>query len=78
MSLAEAREHAVAARAMLREGKDPVADKTDRRVAAMLTSAKAMTFAQAATAYIELHTRRLGLRIHHPVEAEAWPRMCCR
>ena len=56
VSLAEARERAVTARAMLRAGQDPVAVKAGQRVTTMLATAKAMTFAQAAAAYIEAHT----------------------
>jgi integrase len=54
--LAEARERAAAERALLQAGKDPVAVKAGQRTTALLTAAKAMTFAQAATAYIEAHT----------------------
>jgi integrase len=60
VSLAEARERAVAARAMLREGKDPIAVKAGQRVATMLATAKAMTFAQAASAFIESHAAGWG------------------
>ena len=56
VSLAEARERAVTARGMLRAGQDPVAVKAGQRVTTMLATAKAMTFAQAAAAYIEAHT----------------------
>ena len=56
VSLAEARERAVTARAMLRAGQDPVAVKAGQRVTTMLATAKAMTFAGAAAAYIEAHT----------------------
>jgi hypothetical protein len=67
VSLAEARERASTARAMLREGKDPVAVKAGQRVAVMLAAAKAMTFAQAATAYLEAHAAAM-----RPKTAEQW------
>lgn len=77
VSLAEARERAVTARAMLREGKDPVAIKAGQRVTTMLATVKAMTFAQCAAAYIETHTAAW-----RPATATQWkktsPSMCSR
>lgn len=50
--LSEARELASAARATLRDGRDPIDVKGSRRAAAAVTSAKAMTFGACADAYI--------------------------
>jgi integrase len=52
VSLAEARERAGAARLMLQKGDDPVEKRRGQRVSALLAGAKAMTFAQCATAYM--------------------------
>jgi integrase len=56
VTLAEARERAAAARAMLQAGKDPVEERHGRRIATVLAGAKAMTFGQAADAYVEAHS----------------------
>jgi integrase len=55
VTLADARERAAAARLMLQNGQDPIEVKQGRRVAAMLTTAKAMTFAACSKAYVESH-----------------------
>ena len=52
VTLAQARERAAAARLMLENGRDPIEVKQGRRAAAMLTVAKAMTFAACSKAYI--------------------------
>jgi integrase len=67
VSLAEARERASTARAMLREGKDPVAVKAGQRVTTMLAAAKAMTFTQAAAAYLASHATAM-----RPKTVTAW------
>ena len=55
VSLAQARELAAAARALLQSGRDPIDEKQGRRAAVALTAAKAMTFSKAAAAYIDAH-----------------------
>jgi integrase len=53
--LAEARESAREARRLRRAGIDPIDAKHARKAAAKLDAAKAVTFAECATAYIEAH-----------------------
>jgi integrase len=54
-SLSQARELAAAARRQLLAGEDPVAARQAKQAALRLADAKAMTFSQAAAAYIEAH-----------------------
>jgi integrase len=58
--LAEARDHALAAREMRRAGKDPITERQAARVEASLVAAKMMSFDECATAYITAH--RAGWR----------------
>jgi integrase len=67
VTLAEARERASAARAMLQAGKDPVAERQGQRVTSMLSAAKAMSFAACADAYIAAHAAALK-----PKSAAQW------
>ena len=53
VTLAEARERAAAARALLADGKDPIDVKQGRRAAVALTAARAMSFSEAAAAFVE-------------------------
>jgi integrase len=53
--LAEARERAEAARVLLQQGKDPVAERRGRRITAMLSAAKATTFQDCGKGYIDSH-----------------------
>jgi integrase len=55
VSLAEARDAAREARRLRRAGIDPIDAKRERKVAARIDAAKAMTFSQCAAAYIENH-----------------------
>jgi integrase len=55
VSLAEARDAAREARRLRRTGIDPIDAKRDRKVAARVDAARAMTFSQCAAAYIESH-----------------------
>lgn len=55
VGLREAREKAVEARRLLREGKDPLKERQAQKVAAALEAAKDMTFQQCAERYIEAH-----------------------
>jgi integrase len=59
-SLAEAREKALACRKLCAEGLDPIEVRQVQRQDAAIESARAMTFRQCATAYIEAH--RAGWR----------------
>jgi integrase len=59
VSLAEARERAAAARAMLQAGKDPVAERQGQRIASMLADARAMTLKACSGAYIAAHAAGL-------------------
>jgi integrase len=54
-SLAEARDRAFAARRLIADGRDPLAERRAAKTLARLDQAKAMTFADCATAYIEAH-----------------------
>jgi integrase len=67
VTLAEARERAAAARLMLQSGQDPIEVKQGRLAAAMLTTARAMSFGKAAAAYIESHA--VGWK---PKHADQW------
>jgi integrase len=60
ISLAEARERAMAQRKMRLDGRDPIEARNASRVAARLNAAKSMTFAECAEAYIAAH--RAGWR----------------
>jgi integrase len=60
VSLAEAREAALACRKMLREGLDPIEAKQAERLQAKIASASAMTFKACAERYIASH--RAGWR----------------
>jgi integrase len=60
VSLAEARELAMAAREMRRAGKDPITEREASRAEASLVAAKTMSFDDCATAYIAAH--RAGWR----------------
>src|ERR1043166_6265887 len=55
VSLAEARELALQARKARRDDRDPLADRKAKKAAAKVTTARAMTFADAAEAYIASH-----------------------
>lgn len=55
VTLAEARETALACRKQRLAGIDPIAARTAERQQAVLQSAKAMTFRQCAEAYVEAH-----------------------
>ena len=55
VTLAEARQRAATARAMLDAGQDPIEARHGRRAAAMLTNAKTMSFSEAAAAFIQAH-----------------------
>ena len=59
-SLAEARDKALTCRKFCAEGIDPIEARNDRRDAARIEAAKAITFRQCATTYIEAH--RAGWR----------------
>lgn len=54
-SLAEAREKALTCRKLCAERIDPIESRNARREAARIEAAKAITFRQCATAYIEAH-----------------------
>ena len=60
VSLAQARERAADARRMLLDGRDPIEARKGERAAARLDAAKAITFSEAARAYVEAH--RAGWR----------------
>ena len=55
VSLAEAREDAIAARSKVRKGIDPIEAQKEERAHKKLEAAKAMTFWQCADAYIAAH-----------------------
>src|SRR5262249_8535007 len=55
VSLAEARERATAARRLHRDGQDPIEAREAARTARRLETARAMTFAQCAEAYVNAH-----------------------
>lgn len=54
-SLAEARDKALACRKLCAEGIDPIEARNARRDAARIEAARAITFRQCATAYIDAH-----------------------
>lgn len=60
VSLAAARQLAAQAKMLVRDGVDPIEHRTAQRAQAVITAAKAMTFRQAAEAYIE--SMRAGWR----------------
>jgi integrase len=55
ISLAEARDNALACRKAKYEGRDPIEERREQRQAARLENAKAMTFKNCAEAYIAAH-----------------------
>jgi integrase len=55
VTLAEAREAAREARRLRRAGVDPIDAKRERKAAAQLDAARAITFSQCAAAYVENH-----------------------
>jgi integrase len=55
VTLAEARQRAAEARSVLMAGNDPIAIKQGQRTSARLNVARALTFAKAATQYIDSH-----------------------
>src|SRR5204862_4390908 len=55
VTLAEAREKALACRKLRLEGIDPIEERRARRAPAQLDAAKAMTFRQCAESYIASH-----------------------
>jgi integrase len=55
VSLAEAREKALACRKMRLDGVDPIAARRERRIAAKVEAAKAITFRDAAEKFIDAH-----------------------
>lgn len=69
ISLAEARDKALACRKLKLDGRDPIEERRSQRQAVKLESAKAMTFRQCAEAYIAAH--RTGWR--NPKHAAQWP-----
>jgi integrase len=56
VSLADARRKAVAVRALLADGVDPLARRASERAAKKLEAARAMTFDECAAAYIKAHS----------------------
>lgn len=52
VSLAEARQRALAARRTRMDGRDPIAERRAQRAAASVAAAKAMTFRECAEAYV--------------------------
>lgn len=69
VSLAEARELAEAARKLTRAGIDPIGAKRQSRASVALEAASALTFEEAAKAYIEAHAA--GWR--NPKHRQQWP-----
>jgi integrase len=69
VSLAEAREAALACRKLRREGGDPIEARRAGRAQIRLDAAKAMTFRQCAEAYIAAH--KPGWK--NPKHAAQWP-----
>jgi integrase len=68
VSLAEAREHAAACRQLRKQGIDPIESRRAAKAERLVAAAKAMTFDQAAAAYIASH--RAGWR--NPKHAAQW------
>src|SRR5262245_22784284 len=64
VTLAEAREKALAARKLRLEGVDPIEARKARQAAARLEASKAMTFAACADAYLETHEAGWKSPIH--------------
>jgi len=52
VSLAEARQAAEAARRLLRDGRDPIAERDAKRLAAAMAPARAITFSDAVAAFL--------------------------
>jgi hypothetical protein len=69
VSLAEARDRALACRKLKLDGGDPIEERRAQRQAAKLESARAMTFRECAEAYIAAH--QAGWR--NPKHAAQWP-----
>jgi integrase len=69
ISLAEAREKALACRKARLDGRDPIDERSASRLAAKLDAAKAMTFKACAERYIAAH--KAGWR--NPKHAAQWP-----
>jgi len=57
VSLAEARDKALACRKLLLEGIDPIEARKKQRARALLETAKAITFGQCADHYIKAHEK---------------------
>jgi integrase len=68
ITLAEAREKARDCRKLLLDGIDPITARAEHRAAARLDAAKAITFTEAATAYIKAH--RAGWK--NPKHRQQW------
>jgi integrase len=68
ISLADARRRAAEARALLLDGKDPIANRNDERARRKLAAANAVTFRECASAYIQQH--KAGWR--NAKHAEQW------
>lgn len=64
VSLAEARQKTLAARKLILDGVNPLADKKQAKAAALLEKAKMMTFDQCAEAYILAHKAGWGNAKH--------------
>ena len=64
VSLAEARDKAIACRKLLLEGIDPIERIREQRCQALLATASTMTFRQCATAYIASHEASWRSEIH--------------
>jgi integrase len=60
VSLADARRRAAEARALLLDGKDPIAERDGQRAKGKLAAANSITFSECAAAYIQQH--RAGWR----------------
>ena len=69
VSLAEARDRARELRRQVREGVDPVLKRREAKVETALEAAKAKTFEECASAYIEAN--RAGWKNEKPVESRA-------
>src|SRR4051812_6258117 len=69
VTLAEARERALACRRLAREGIDPIEHRRAQRATAALASVGSMTFREAAAAYIEAHQPSWRSEKH----AKQWP-----
>jgi hypothetical protein len=55
VSLAQARDAAQAARTLVREGKDPIAEKREKRATARIAANRGVTFRQCAERLIDSH-----------------------